>query len=214
MEANKVDEKEIKSARILRELGVDEPVLNIYPYGSRIYGTADPDSDEDFIIVTKGAMLKSGAFRQNAISNKNYTVQGVIYSRGGFIDAINNYEIGALECMFLPEDKVVMKTWPFKIQKWDTKEMVRNIISKASSSWHVADLQAKDGFKDRAKKGIFHALRILHFGLQLKESQKIYDFECANWIWEDFKLIPDDEFDTRDYINDRDELIKQLRDGL
>ena len=211
MEENKIDPMEVKAVRILNELGIDEPVLNIYPYGSRIYGTADPDSDEDFIIVTKGAMLKSGAFRQNAISNRSCSVQGVVYSRGGFIDAINNYEIGALECMFLPEDLIVKKTWPFKIQKWDTKEMARNIISKASSSWHVADLQAKDGFKDRAKKGIFHALRILNFGLQLKETQRIHDFECSNYIWEEFKLIPDEGFDTRDYIKERDELMAKLR---
>ena len=33
--------------RILRELKVDEPVLNIYRYGSRIYGTSDQNSDHD-----------------------------------------------------------------------------------------------------------------------------------------------------------------------
>ena len=197
--------------RILRELKVDEPVLNIYRYGSRIYGTADQNSDHDYIIVTKGAMLKSGAFKQNAISSDNRNIQGILYSRSGFTDAINNYDISALECLSLHPDDVLMNTWPFKVQKWDNKTMVKKIISKVSASWHTADMQARDGFKDRAKKGIFHALRILHFSLQLKELQRIDDFGCVNYIWEDFRIMDDDEFDTRDYIKERDELMKKLR---
>ena len=197
--------------RILRELKVDEPVLNIYRYGSRIYGTADQNSDHDYIIVTKGAMLKSGAFKQNAISSDNRNIQGILYSRSGFIDAINNYDISALECLSLHPDDVLMNTWPFRVQKWDNKAMVKKIISKVSASWHTADMQARDGFKDRAKKGIFHALRILHFSLQLKENQRIDDFSCVNYIWEDFRIMDDGEFDTRDYLRERDELMEQLR---
>ena len=202
---------EILAHKILKELGIEDEILNIYTYGSKIYGTADVNSDSDYIIVTKSAMLKSGAFKQNAISNKDRTIQGVIYSRGGFTDAINNYDISAMECLSLPDEQVIRKKWPFKVQKWDNKEMAKKIITKASNSWHTADLQAKDGWKYPAKKGIFHALRILHFGLQLKDHQKIVDFEECNWIWEDFKLIEDDDFDTRDYIKQRDKLIEKLR---
>lgn len=197
---------------ILAELRIDEDVLNIYSYGSQIYGTASEDSDQDFIIVTKGSMLKSGAFKQNAISNQSRSIQGVLYSRSGFQDAINNYDISALECLSLPTDKVVQSKWPFRVQKWDNREMAKKIISKASNSWHLADLQAKDDWKHMAKKGIFHSLRILTFGLQLKEHQRIVDFEACNWIWEDFKLIEDENFDTRNYIKQRDELIQKLRD--
>jgi hypothetical protein len=197
--------------RILKELKVDEPVLNIYRYGSRIYGTADQNSDHDYIIVTKSAMLKSGAFKQNAISSENRNIQGILYSRSGFTDAINNYDISALECLSLHHDDVIKSTWPFRVQKWDNKVMTKKIISKVSASWHTADMQAKDGFKDRAKKGIFHALRILHFALQLKVDQKINDFGCVNYIWEDFRIMDDEEFDTRNYIKERDELMEKLR---
>lgn len=202
---------EIMEARICRELNIDEDILAIYPYGSTIYGTADENSDRDFVIVTKGALLKSGGFKQNAISSKDRSIQGILYSRSGFIDAINNYEITALECLSIPENIVIKSKWPFGCSKWEPKEMIKKIISKASNSWHTADLQAKDGWGYPAKKGIFHALRILHFGLQLKEHRKIVDFEECNWIWEDFKLIDNDEFDTRDYIKQRDELIEKLR---
>jgi hypothetical protein len=197
---------------ILEELKITQEVLNIYPYGSQVYGTSNENSDEDYIIVTKSAFLDSGAFKDNAISNHDYSIQGVLYSRTGFIDAINNYDIAALECLFLPEDKVIQRKWPFKIQKFDEKEMTKKIIRKISASWHIADIQAKDDQKDRAKKGIFHALRILHFGLQLKEHHKIVDYSISNELKRKIDFLPDYEFDTRDYIGMRDELMAKLRE--
>jgi hypothetical protein len=89
---------------VLNELNITEEILNIYPYGSR--GTFDKDSDSDYI-SHKSGILKSGGFKQNAISNKDRTIQGVLYSRSGFIDAINRYDISALECLSLPESDVV-----------------------------------------------------------------------------------------------------------
>jgi predicted nucleotidyltransferase len=43
---------------VLNELNITEEILNIYPYGSRVYGTFDKDSDSDYIIVTKVVYLK------------------------------------------------------------------------------------------------------------------------------------------------------------
>lgn len=197
--------------QILKQLNIEDEVLAIFPYGSRIYGTARPTSDFDYIIVLKRAMLESGAFRQNAISNTTRSVQGVLYSRGGFIDAINNYEIGALECLSLPEEKIILKKWPFKVAKWHEKTMVKKIIEKASASRHIANMQAKSGFPERAKKGMFHALRILHFGLQLKEHQKIVDFTVCNSLYHKFQKIEPEEFDTRNYYREFDQLLDQLR---
>ena len=106
-----------KAEDILRELGVTEEVLNIYPYGSRVYGTADENSDHDYVIVAKSAFLSNGAFKNNAISNKDFTIQGVLYSRTGFLDAINNYDVAAMECLSLPEHMRILDKWNFKINK-------------------------------------------------------------------------------------------------
>ena len=202
---------ENKAEDILKALKVDEEVLAIYPYGSRVYGTASETSDHDYIIVTKGAFLKSGAFKQNAISSEDKKIQGVLYSRSGFIDALNNYEIGALECLFLDPSVVVLSKWPFKLQKWDEKEMASKIIQKASASWHIGSQQSKDGFKAIAKKGIFHALRILMFGVQLKENKKIVDYAEANELKKEFDRLPEDMFDDRMYLSLRDELMTKLK---
>lgn len=195
---------------ILKELNISEEAVAIYPYGSRVYLNNNEYSDHDFIIVAKPAVLNSGAFKNNAVSNKDYTIQGTLYSRAGFTDAINNYEMSAMECLSLQLEQVILKKWPFKIQKWDNKEMIKKVIEKASASRHIADKQAKTDYKDRAQRGMFHALRILTFGLQLKEHQKIVDFSVCNDLHTQMMSVDEDDFDTRDYYAKFDELKKQL----
>ena len=194
---------------ILKELNITEEVIAIYPYGSQIYGTANQFSDHDYVIVTKST-LESGAFKNNAISNEDYTVQGVVYSRSGFIHAINEYEIGAMECLSLEPEQIILKKWPFKITKWVEKDMVKKIIHKASASRHIADKNAKHDHREQAKKGMFHALRILYFGLQLREHHKIVDFGECNKLYKQMMEIDAEEFDTRDWYAHFDTLKEKL----
>lgn len=203
----------MNSEKILKELNIGGDVLAIFKYGSQVYGTADSKSDSDFIIVMKSSMLGDGSFRLSSpLTSDDRMIQGVVYSRGGFIDAINNYDVAALECLSLSDEDILKNSWDFKVVNWDEKVLVKKIISKASASRHIADQQAKSGFGDRAKKGMFHALRILHFGLQLKEHGKIVDFGECNELFFKFKSTPPDEFDTRDYYKEFDELLVKLRD--
>ena len=155
-------------------------VLNIYPYGSKIYETNIEYSDDDFIIVYKKSLLPSGAFKDNAISSSNKKIQGSCYSKGGFIDAINNYQISALECIFLPEDKIIKNTMKFKINKFHENEFVKKIISTASASWHNAKMAHKNDNIEYVKKNIYHALRILDFGKQIKDNRKIINYSSMN----------------------------------
>jgi hypothetical protein len=198
------------ASEVIRKLGLDdEAIVNVYPYGSRVYGTATENSDYDYIIVYKSALLPNGAFRNNAISSEDRKIQAVCYSRAGFQDALNNYEIGAIECMFLPEDKILRKQWPFKNYKWDKKEMSRKIITKASDSWHNAKMRLCDDDLETSKKGLWHALRILLFGIQLKEQGRIVDFTEANSLRT--KIFDDEDFNMKKWFAYRDELMEKLR---
>jgi hypothetical protein len=201
--------------QIIKELGIEEEIICIYSYGSQVYGTATMYSDYDYIIVAKNSMLNSGGFKNNAVSNDTYTMQGTLYSRGGFQDAINNYEMPAMECLSLTPEQVLLRKWPFKVQKWNNDEMVKKVIERASASRYIADKQAKTGefgeFKDRAKRGMYHALRILIFGEQLKEHQKIIDFTASNDLHAKMMAIDDDDFDTRDWYELFDELAAKLK---
>lgn len=157
-----------------------DDVMNIYPYGSRIYGTDDEYSDDDFIIVYKKSLLPSGSFKDNAISSFDRKIQGTCYSRGGFIDAINNYQISALECIYLPDDMIIKNMFKFKLEKYNNKEFAKKVITTASASWHNAILSYKDDNDEYVKKNVFHALRILDFGLQIKENGRIINYSSMN----------------------------------
>lgn len=202
----------MKAEEICEKLNIDySKVLNIYPYGSKIYGTDDEYSDSDYIIVFKSSLLPSGAFKDNAISSFDREIQGVCYSRSGFIDAINNYDITALECIFLPEDKIIQKKMDFSITKYYEKEFVKKIISKASSSWHFATLADKDNNLESCVKNVFHSLRILDFGIQIKKYNKIVNYSSMNEIKE--KLYNNE---TINYFNPYDyyEMFMELQEKL
>lgn len=159
---------------ICKALKIDySQILNIYPYGSKIYGTANEDSDDDFIIVYKTSFLPSGAFKDNAISSEDRMIQGTCYSRSGFQDAINNYQITALECIFLPEEKIVQKKMNFKMNKFVNKDFVYNIIKVASASWYNGMQAWKDQNVEQSQRNMYHAIRILRFGLYIKEEGRI-----------------------------------------
>ena len=194
---------------ILSQLGINEDILCIYPYGSRVYLNNNEYSDYDYVIVAKSS-IASGAFRDNAVSNKDYTIQGTLYSRAGFIDAINNYDMPAMECLSLKKEDAIINKWPFKVTKWDEKEMIKKVVQKASASRHIADKNAKHDHREQAKKGMFHALRILYFGLQLKEHQKIVNFSECNELYKQIMEIDADDFDTRDWYVLFDELKTKL----
>ena len=198
---------------ICRLLGEDpEKILNIYPYGSRVYGTDTEHSDYDYIIVYKSAFLDDGSFKRNARSSYDREIQGIAYSRTGFIDAINNYDISALECLSLDDEDIVQKKWKnFKITKYVEKEMVKKIISKASASYHVAKEACKYDNIEQGMRGIYHMLRILDFGIQIKKHQKIVDFSTS--IKYHGQVMSDDieTFRVKNYIKQRDDMIQILR---
>lgn len=181
---------------ICESLNLDHSrVLNVYPYGSKIYGTANEDSDDDYVIVYRTSLLPSGSFKDNAISSVDRKIQGVCYSRSGFIDAINNYQINALECIFLPEDKIIQKEMNFGMKYFDKRDLAKKIIMTASSSWHFAKMSYKDDRYEACAKNIFHALRILKFGIQIKEKQRIFDYSAANGIRETIYACPPNPHD-------------------
>lgn len=191
--------KEEKAKQICEELKIDySNILNIYPYGSKVYLCDNEYSDEDYIIVFKSSLLPSGAFKDNAITSDNLKFQGICYSRSGFIDAINNYEIGALECLFLPDDKIIQNKWCFGITKWNDKEFAKKIITKSSSSWYFATLAYNDGNIPYVMKNIFHALRILEFAIQIKENKKIVNYSSCNKllteIYNNYNIRPNDYY--------------------
>lgn len=163
---------------ICKELKIDEnDIFNAYCYGSHVYGTADPDSDSDYILVHKKSFLSDGSFKQNARSSEDRKIQVVNYSRSGFKNGIEYYEMSALECLFLPDEFKIQEKFKFKLDRFDDHSFVKNTIAKSSHSWYLATKERDYIYKH----GIYHSIRILDFAIQIKNNNSI-DFSTAKVI--------------------------------
>ncbi len=201
-------------------------ILNVYRYGSRVYGTDDECSDDDYIFVHKGFSIKNSyndnlSFRQNAISSDDGQIQVIRYSRSGFLDAIDNYEISALECLFLPEENIIKETLEFSIRNfektsvdYEVRRMCKKIITKASGSWFLGNRDIENSRFERSEKAFFHALRILMYGVQLKEHRRIIDYSEANYIWNQMLELKEPltyEKVNKDFLSLRNDLMEKLK---
>lgn len=156
----------------------NENVLNIYMYGSRVYGTATSQSDYDYIVVVKDEKIKQEIMESLEKENDDFTV----YTKEEFKDLIDLHEISILECLFLPDDKVIKKTIDFDFCL-DLEKLRPSISQKSSNSW----VKAKKKFiveKDYApyigQKSAWHSLRILDFGCQIAKHGKIINYAESN----------------------------------
>lgn len=171
--------------RIIKASGIDAGlILNLYVYGSRVYGTFDYQSDYDFI------MIADSDVNDREIRNGDLNIH--IYNPDHFQDLIHAHKIFALECLFLPADKkfVDKHKFSFKLNKPILRE---EISSKSSNSW--VKCKKKLEVENEAyigKKSLFHSMRIVIFGIQLAKNGCISNYSEANHLWEQIKTFPDD----------------------
>jgi hypothetical protein len=162
-----------------------ERVLNIYMLGSRVYGTAKPDSDWDFITITKFNTFKdqdhylwfiphfshiSSLLRcADATSREVYDdgdVNTALYDAASFEMLCRGHRLEAFECLCLPESKRIHETQRFSIDV-DIDILARVVVWQARHRWSMAKKRFNaEPYKSR--KCIFHALRYSVFGLQVR----------------------------------------------
>jgi predicted nucleotidyltransferase len=179
--------------QILRDFHlVDKEVLNIYPYGSRVYGTHSENSDYDFIIVMNKDV------QEFSLTSNDGTINVHLYSPDGFIEQLKGHKISALECFYLPKEQVLREQLRFFFPL--NKETLRSSISeKASHSWVKAKKKLeveKDKNVYIAKKSLFHSFRIIDFGKQIAQHNKIVDYASCNSLWEEIRDNPSEDWDT------------------
>lgn len=155
---------------------------NIYRFGSHVYGTNHQSSDDDFIKVS-----------DEYIISDNVNIK--IYSPSQFQYLLDNHDISALECYFLPDNKIVKKEMNFDFAL--DKQKLRTSISLISSnSWVkgkkklivIGDYDVYLGIKS-----VFHSLRILSYGIQIAREGKIIDYGCVNYIFHDLVRMSEED---------------------
>lgn len=150
-------------------------VSNAYPYGSRVYGTHNQQSDYDFILVLKN---------KKATEYSDNQVNVFYYTEDEFRTRLVDHEISALECIFLPEHLKLKEevTFPHRL---DLSQLYTSLSAKSGNSWEKCrkkltipeslDLQV-------GRKSLFHAFRILTFGKQIALNGQITNYQEANPI--------------------------------
>jgi len=152
---------------------------NLYLYGSRVYGTYDESSDYDYLMVS--------SIEEPFVQFKHEKVNVTVFSLTEWYKRLQEHEISALECLYLPKEMVLKDKLSFEVVI-DNQVLRRAVSAKASNSF----VKAKKKFTVEndiyvGKKSLFHALRIPMFGKQLAEHGKITDYAAANHYWNQIK---------------------------
>ncbi len=156
----------------------------LFPFGSRVYGTADERSDYDFMaIVPDSHHLKTG----EELRTQDFNVH--VYTRADFQEQLGLHKVHTLEAYFLPDGRC-KKEFPWKL---DLSKLRHELSAKSSNSWVKAKkkMEVEKDFRT-GKKSLFHALRILVFGTQIAKDGKITDYSAANHYWHDIAQEGDD----------------------
>ena len=150
----------------------------IYTFGSYVYGTNDELSDKDYIVVTKTPEVST---------DNNFH----FYTEEEFQRLLNNCDIQMLECVFLPQHLRIGNGHPYYINI-DKQVLRRSISTISSNSWVkgkkkltvMGDYDLRIGLKS-----IYHSLRILDYGIQICQFDKIVDWGRMNYVLEDIKKM-------------------------
>lgn len=157
-----------------------------YRVGSRVYGTAGPTSDEDFLVV-----LSKPGQRQDLTFAEDLNI--VIHGVATFQEALDDHSVFALECHFVEAPHVLVAARPPFRFTLDRKKLAASAIGKSTADWQ----KAKKRFAEEpgpSRKKAFHALRVPAFALQIAKAGKIHDFTAANHFLAALREGPDDDF--------------------
>jgi len=172
--------------KILNQIN-SKDILNIYRYGSVVYGTNTELSDEDFIVIIKDGL------------EKDIIIDGMdlhLIPLEVFNKKLEEHDPMALECLYLPDSCKVLENKDLK-HKIDIEKLRNSFSAKASNSWVKAKKKLeveKDFNVYLAKKSLFHSLRILTFGMQIASYGKIINYSAANNFWNNIKDNPSTEW--------------------
>ena len=174
----------IDTEYIISRLSLKNRPLNIFLYGSVVYGTyIRGKSDIDVICITDE---RTGQYSDNMMDV-------TFYSPAEFQERLNIHEINALECFFLPPTLKLIDEHEY-IFKLDLSLLRHSISQKSSNSFVKAKKKLtieKDYDLRIGLKSLFHSIRLLMFGKQIAKHGYIIDYSEANTLYYDIMSISD-----------------------
>lgn len=161
---------------MLQELINNPKVLNIYQWGSRVYGTVTNKSDWDYNIIVENDY-------ENFQDNAEYeNIHMNFYKLSKWQEMISQNNIETLECLFADKKYISKETIKFnlKINQVELRKSISKICSNAYDKCRKKLTIEKDFAPYTGKKSLWHCIRILLFGIQCAKYGKIIDFTEAN----------------------------------
>ena len=166
---------------ILKTSGIHPSrVFNVYLFGSSVYGTSNDKSDWDVIMIANNSVdsteIRRGLFNIH------------VYTPDKFKADLNWHRINNLECIWAPDWSKLKETIKFDEFKINKNKLRHALSHISSNSWVKCNkkLNVENEYYIGVKS-LFHSIRIPMFGIQIAETGKIYDFSCANFIWDKIK---------------------------
>ena len=156
-------------------------VLNVYLFGSRVYGNYNPNSDWDVI------MIANTPVESREIRNGLFNIH--VYTPDKFRSDLEWHRINNLECIYAPDFAKLKEDIKFDDFRINKNKLRHSLSYTSSNSWvksHKKLVVEKE--YNIGIKSLFHSIRIPMFGTQIAESGRITDFSCANFIWDKIKL--------------------------
>lgn len=167
-----INKQEIISASKLHPLRI----LNIYLFGSRVYGNASDSSDWDVIVIAKTSSPET------EIKSDKFNIH--ILTPDRFQDGLDQHNIRNIECIMAPDWAKLQEDYKFKFEI-KVNRFRHSISHINSNSWVKAKKKIQQGDYYTGIKSLWHSLRIVMFGIQIVKYEEIKYWDCANDIWKE-----------------------------
>jgi predicted nucleotidyltransferase len=173
----------------------DVQVLNIYLFGSRVYGTHRADSDYDFLIVVRDrdylqSLAQKHSREEFMVNNrKQFTrvlasvenISASIYDLNTFLQLLHEHVTYVLCCVFYVRKEFVWRqryTPHFTLRSY---KLCENASAEANRVWYRAFSRiTKEGDILRGQKLFAYTFRYLNWALQLHQQGCITDITFGN----------------------------------
>lgn len=178
-------------------------ILNIYLFGSQVYGNSNSKSDWDVLIIANTPSPET------EIKSNKFNIHILTIDR--FQEGLNLHNIRNIECLLSPDWCKIQELYKFNFEI-KLQRLKHSISHTNSNSWVKSKKKIEQGDYYIGIKSFYHALRIVMFGIQLSKCSKIYDWSCANYIWNDL-ISSDWSFEDLDkkYRDLNNKLLSEFR---
>ena len=152
-------------------------IVGLYLYGSRLWGTANAQSDYDFLVVVKSAD-KPCATRHAG------NIDCLAMTQAEFEKRLQAHSFLCVMCvLYLAPEWVWKRFVPKKKFALDLKRFEASVREEVERDWKVATKKRDKGMGDAANKVQIHAIRMLRILKQIQEGNETPSLTCAIDLW-------------------------------